>query len=131
MKNTSVIRLVIICLILFAGSIFAQGNQRWQRMQSARIDTLKNQLNLTDKQVVQVKDIFEKSREEMSRNRENNMGDPDAMMKVLKESNNKTYSEIEKVLAPEQKKKFKKIKEDWIKQSEERMKAMRERFNNN
>jgi len=131
MKSRNIFSLVVFCSILFAGAILAQGFQRGQRLQAERIDTLKSKLNLTNKQVDQVKDIFTKSREEMIKNRENYMGDRDAMMKAFKDNTNKTYNEIEKILTPEQKNKFKKIKEDWIKQSEERRKAMRERFNNN
>ena len=131
MKSRNIFGLVVFCSILFAGTILAQGFQRGQRLQAERIDTLKSKLNLTNKQVDQVKDIFTKSREKMAKNRENYMGDRDAMMKAFKDNTNKTYIEIEKILTPEQKNKFKKIKEDWIKQSEERRKAMRERFNNN
>jgi protein CpxP len=115
-----------------AGNNFAQGwQQRGQQMQAARMDTLKSRLKLTDKQVSQIQDIFTKSREEMAKNRENFMGDREAMMKAFKENNGKTYSAIEKVLTPEQNKIFQRIKTNWTKQSEERMRNFGQRNRNN
>lgn len=129
MKTRNIVSLVVICLIFLAGSISAQGRQRGQQMQAARIDSLKSKLGLTDQQALQVKDIFAKSREDMSKAREENMGDRDAMMKAFKDNTDKTYGEIEKILTPDQKKKFQGIIEDWNKQSADRMKSMRQRSN--
>jgi Spy/CpxP family protein refolding chaperone len=130
-KNFKVFGLLGVCLIFLAGNNFAQGwQQRGQQMQAARMDTLKSRLNLTDKQVTQIQDIFTKAREEMAKKREDNMGDRDAMMKAMKENNDKTYSEIEKVLTPEQSKIFQQIKADWIKRAEERRQNFGQRNRN-
>ena len=98
-------------------------------MQAARMDTLKSRLNLSDKQVNQIQDIFTKSREAMAKSREDNMGDREVMMKALKENNEKTYAAIEKVLTPKQNKIFQQIKADWIKRTEERMRNFGQRNN--
>jgi Spy/CpxP family protein refolding chaperone len=130
MKNLNILGLLAICLILFAGNNYAQGwQQRGQRMQAARMDTLKSRLNLSDKQVSQIQDIFTKSREAMMKSREDNMGDREAMMKAFKENNEKTYVAIEKVLTPKQNKIFQQIKAEWIKRTEERMKNFGQRNN--
>ncbi len=130
MKNLNILGLLAICLILFAGNNYAQGwQQRGQRMQAARMDTLKSRLNLSDKQVSQIQDIFTKSREAMMKSREDNMGDREAMMKAFKENNEKTYAAIEKVLTPKQNKIFQQIKAEWIKRTEERMKNFGQRNN--
>ena len=130
MKNLHILGLLAICLILLAGNNFAQGwQQRGQRMQAARMDTLKSRLNLSDKQVNQIQDIFTKSREAMAKSREDNMGDREVMMKALKENNEKTYAAIEKVLTPKQNKIFQQIKADWIKRTEERMRNFGQRNN--
>jgi Spy/CpxP family protein refolding chaperone len=132
MKNFKVFGLLGICLILFAGNSLAQGwQQRGQQMQAARMDTLKSRLNLTDKQVTKIQDIFAKSREKMARMRDENMGDRDAMMKAVKDNNDQTYSEIEKVLTPEQNKIFQGIKANWIKRAEERRQNFGQRNRNN
>ena len=132
MKNFKVMGLLAICLILLAGNNFAQGwQQRGQQMQAARMDTLKSRLKLTDKQVSQIQDIFTKSREEISKIREDNMGDRDAMMQAMKEHNDKTYNKIEKVLTPKQNKIFQQIKADWIKRAEERRQNFGQRNRNN
>jgi Spy/CpxP family protein refolding chaperone len=129
MKTVKIVSLVAICLIFLAGNSFAQGRQRGQQMQAARLDTLKVRLNLTDQQVSQIQDIFAKSREEMTKNRDSYRGDHDAMMKAMKENNDNTNSQIEKVLTPEQNKIFQQIKADWAKRSEERMKNFGQRNN--
>ena len=130
MKNLNILGLLAICLILFAGNNYAQGwQQRGQRMQAARMDTLKSRLNLSDKQVSQIQDIFTKSREAMMKSREDNMGDREAMMKAFKENNEKTYVAIEKVLTPKQNKIFQQIKAEWIKRTEERMRNFGQRNN--
>jgi Spy/CpxP family protein refolding chaperone len=132
MKNFKVFGLLGICLILFARNSLAQGwQQRGQQMQAARMDTLKSRLNLTDKQVTKIQDIFAKSREKMARMRDENMGDRDAMMKAVKDNNDQTYSEIEKVLTPEQNKIFQGIKANWIKRAEERRQNFGQRNRNN
>ena len=117
---------VIISFLLLAGAnIQAQG--RMQRPD--RVEQLKRELSLTVKQVEKVQSIFDKSREEMMNAREENMGDRDAMRKAFKENTDKTNKEIEKILTPEQKKKFTVLKEQWRKQIEERMQNMRQRNN--
>ncbi len=131
MKSRNIASLIVIYLILLAGNILAQGMQRGQQMQAARMDTLKSRLNLTDEQFSQIQGIFAKSREDMAQVRENNKGDRDAMRQAMKDNTDKTYSQIEKILSPDQLKKFQVIKEDWKKQSEERMKSMRKRNINN
>ena len=101
MRNLKILALLAICFFLLAGNNFAQGwQQRGQQMQAARIDTLRSRLNLTDKQLSQIQDIFAKSREAMMKSREDNMGDRESMMRAMKDNNDKTYSEIEKVLTP-------------------------------
>jgi Spy/CpxP family protein refolding chaperone len=57
------------------------------------------------------------------------MGDRDAMRKAFQENTDKSNKEIEKILTPAQKKKFKVLKEQWRKQMEERMQNMRQRNN--
>lgn len=117
---------VIITLVLFADiKIQAQG----RRQGPDRVEELKKELSLSDKQIEKVKDIFAKSREEMMNARDENMGDPDAMRKAFKENTDKTNKQIEKILTPEQNKKFTVLKEQWRKQMEERMKNMRQRNN--
>jgi|SRR3989304_6018072 len=126
-SKSTLLRCVAISFIILAGiNIQAQG-----RMQQApdRAEVLKKELSLNDKQFEQVKNIFAKSREEMMKNREEGMGDPETMMKKFKENNEKTNKKIESLLNADQKKKFVNIKEDWKKQNEERMKRMHERFN--
>lgn len=128
MKSKSILAgFIAISFIILAGiNIQAQG-----RMQQGpdRAEILKKELSLTDKQFEQVKNIFTKAREEMMKNREEGMGDPETMMKKFNENSEKTNKKIEALLNTDQKKKFVKIKEDWKKQNEERMKRMRERFN--
>ena len=130
MKGKSILCMTIICLLFAAGNVFSQGRGRYLQMQNTRIDTLKKHLALTDKQVEEVKNILSKSREAMMNRRGEFMGDPDAMMNAINENSENTNKDIEKILTAEQKKKFQKIKEEWRKQREERMKAMRGRFNN-
>jgi Spy/CpxP family protein refolding chaperone len=132
MKNLKIFGLLAVCLIISTGSSFAQGwQQRGQQMQAARMDTLKTRLNLTDKQVSQIQDIFAKSRQAMMKSRQDNMGDRNAMMQAMKENNDKTYVEIEKVLTPEQSKIFQGIKAEWIKRAEERRQNFGQRNRNN
>jgi len=111
--------LVFSFVILTGANAFAQG--RGQN-QNDRVEAIKKTLSLTDKQTEKVKAIFTKSREDMQKTREENMGDRDAMMKALKENTERTNKEIEKILTPEQKKKFTVLKEQWKKEREERMK---------
>ena len=108
MKTLSAFGLVAILLFVTACNILPQG--RWQgQQQQNRIEQLKKDLSLSDKQTTEIKNIFDKSREKMMSIRQDNMGDRSAMMKAFQENNEKTNSEIEKVLTPEQKKKFQKI----------------------
>ncbi|HKI78269.1 MAG TPA: Spy/CpxP family protein refolding chaperone [Ignavibacteriaceae bacterium] len=111
--------LVFSFVILTGANAFAQG--RGQN-QNDRVEAIKKTLSLTDKQTEKVKAIYTKSREDMQKTREENMGDRDAMMKALKENTERTNKEIEKILTPEQKKKFTVLKEQWKKEREERMK---------
>ncbi len=124
--KTAINSVVILSFLLLAGvKIYAQG--RMQRPD--RVEQLKKELSLSDKQVEKVKDIFAKSREQMMNARDENMGDRDAMRKAFQENTDKSNKEIEKILTPAQKKKFKTLKEQWRKQMEERMQNMRQRNN--
>jgi len=118
--------MIVISFLLLTGTkVQAQG-----RMQGTdRVEQLKKELSLTDKQVEKVKDIYANSREEMMKARNENMGDRDAMRKAFRENTDKTNKEIEKILTPVQKKKFDVLKEQWRKQMEERMQNMRQRNN--
>ena len=112
--------LLLFSLVILTGTnSFAQGRGP---NQNDRIEAIKKALSLTDKQTEKVKTIFTKSREEMQKTREENMGDRDAMMKAFKDNTEKANKEIEKILTPEQKKKFVALKEQWKKEREERMK---------
>ncbi|MGA8264893.1 MAG: hypothetical protein WB779_10660 [Ignavibacteriaceae bacterium] len=124
--KTAINSVVILSFLLLAGvKVYAQG--RMQRPD--RVEQLKKELSLSDKQVEKVKDIFAKSREQMMNARDENMGDRDAMRKAFQENTDKSNKEIEKILTPPQKKKFKVLKEQWRKQMEERMQNMRQRNN--
>jgi Spy/CpxP family protein refolding chaperone len=124
--KTAINSVVILSFLLLAGvKVYAQG--RMQRPD--RVEQLKKELSLSDKQVEKVKDIFAKSREQMMNARDENMGDRDAMRKAFQENTDKSNKEIEKILTPAQKKKFKVLKEQWRKQMEERMQNMRQRNN--
>ncbi len=117
---------VIISLLLLAGAkIQAQG----MAQRPDRVEQLKKELSLTDKQVEKVKDIYAKSREEMMNAREENMGDRDAMRKAFRDNTDKTNKKVEKVLTLAQKKKFDVLKKQWRKQMEKRKQNMRQRNN--
>lgn len=128
MKSKSVLIGLVALSVIILTEVNIQAQGRRQQGPD-RAEILKKELSLTEKQFEQVKDIFTESREEMMKNREEGMGDPEAMMKKFNENNEKTNKKIEPLLNADQKKKFVKIKEDWKKQNEERMKRMRERFN--
>jgi Spy/CpxP family protein refolding chaperone len=117
---------VIISLLLLAGAkIQAQG----MAQRPDRVEQLKKELSLTDKQVEKDKDIYAKSREEMMNAREENMGDRDAMRKAFRDNTDKTNKKVEKVLTLAQKKKFDVLKKQWRKQMEKRKQNMRQRNN--
>ena len=117
---------VIISLLLLAGAkIQAQG----MAQRPDRVEQLKKELSLTNKQVEKVKDIYAKSREEMMNAREENMGDRDAMRKAFRDNTDKTNKKVEKVLTLAQKKKFDVLKKQWRKQMEKRKQNMRQRNN--
>lgn len=128
MKSKSVLIGFVVLSVIILTEINIQAQGRRQQGPD-RAEILKKELSLTEKQFEQVKEVFTESREEMMKNREEGMGDPEAMMKKFNENNEKTNKKIESLLNADQKKKFVKIKEDWKKQNEERMKRMRERFN--
>lgn len=127
MKIKTIISSIVIISSLFLPGVAAQAQGRMQGPD--RVEQLKKELSLTDKQTEKVKDIFAKSRDEMMNAREEYMGDRDAMRKAFQENTVKTNKEIEKVLTPAQKKKFNVLKEQWRKQMEERMQNMRKRNN--
>lgn len=109
--KTAINSVVILSFLLLAGvKIYAQG--RMQRPD--RVEQLKKELSLSDKQVEKVKDIFAKSREQMMNARDENMGDRDAMRKAFQENTDKSNKEIEKILTPAQKKKFKTLKSNGV-----------------
>jgi periplasmic protein CpxP/Spy len=114
------ILLAVIACAIFILPLSAQPRQRGPNLEQ-RVQMLKDSLKITDKQAAQIKTIFEKSQEQMQKNRDANPDDRDAMRATMEKLNEKTDAEIAKVLTPAQMKKYKEMQEQRRKQMQERM----------
>lgn len=106
-------RLVVVVFALFALlqlTAFAQG--RGMRSPEERAKQLKEQLTLTDEQTTKVQKIFEDGQKKAMDMMGSNMGDRDAMRKVMMDVTAKQDSLIEKLLTKEQIAKFEALKKE-------------------
>lgn len=108
MKNRTM--LIIALLALLQLTAFAQG--RGMRSPEERAKQLKEQLTLTDEQTTKVQKIFEDGQKTAMDKMGSNMGDREAMRKVMMEVTAKQDSLIEKLLTKEQIAKFEAVKKE-------------------
>lgn len=113
MKN----RLVLVAALLALLQVSALAQGRGMRSPEERAKQLKEQLTLTDDQVVKVKKIFEDGQKQAMDMMGSNMGDRAAMREVMMKITAKQDSLIEKLLTKEQTAKYTTVK----KEREERM----------
>lgn len=87
----------------------ARGDKEWVEMRIAR---LTKELNLTEKQQGQIRKIMDRMQEDMEAEHQEFKGNWRQHRKVLKERIAKLHKEIEAILTPEQREKYRKLREE-------------------
>ena len=110
MKNRTV-SMLLAGVLLVSAPAFAEGHKGWEGKENGekRLEQLKEKLGLSDAQAEQIRSIKEQTATEM---------------KTLKE---KTHQQIDAILTPEQREKFKAFREEmkgkkegWLKEHKDR-----------
>jgi Spy/CpxP family protein refolding chaperone len=111
-------RITLITLLLSLGIVFllpslapAQGGPGG-RSPEAMLKRLQDSLALSAEQLTKVKVILKKTSEEMDKLRADLQDDREALMLAVRESREKQNVQIDSVLTPEQRIKFKKINDE-------------------
>lgn len=105
MKNRTV-SMLLAGVLLLSVPAFAEGHEGWRGKENGekRLEMLKEKLGLSDAQAAQIRTIKEQTAAEM---------------KAIKE---KTHQQIDTILSPEQREKFKTFREEMKNKKEGRMK---------
>ncbi|MEN3038806.1 MAG: hypothetical protein ABDI07_06600 [Candidatus Kryptonium sp.] len=114
------VSLIALYGLFFTTVMFSQDRGRGYGMY---LERLKQELNLSQEQVVKIQKILETAQKQAEADRERYQGNRDAMMKAMRERWEKIDKEIEAVLTKDQKKKYEQIK----KERQERMREWRGR----
>ena len=115
------IPLMLVGILLFTSFVAAQPRMgdRGGR-EEAQMKRLKEKVGLTDDQIVKVKEILKKVREETRADFEHGDGDREARRSAMMKRTEKSDAEIMKLLSKDQKIKYEEFKKERQKEMEER-----------
>ena len=118
--NYRITLFVLLAVTCVAVSAFAQPRGNRVEMQLKRIQ---EKVILTKEQTEKVKDMLQKSQDEIRAQFENSDGDRDARRAAMMKQMEKTDSSIVKLLTKEQKPKYEEYKKERQKEMQERMRG--------
>jgi Spy/CpxP family protein refolding chaperone len=109
--------IAVIAGVLLSQSLSAQPGQRTERF----VQRLNDSLALTDVQLPKIKALVAEYQEQLQADRDNRQGDRETMMAVIRERSEKLNTQIDSILTPVQREKFKTMKFGQPNQMRQRM----------
>ncbi|MFA6469040.1 MAG: hypothetical protein WCW35_09085 [Bacteroidota bacterium] len=121
MKRRNLYFAFILALIISTFAVAQPRSGERGMRGEAQLKQLQEKIGLTEEQMVKVKAIMQKAREEARAEFENSDGDREAMREKMMKRSEQTDEEIMKLLTKEQKKKYMEYRKERQKEMQERM----------